>query len=1501
MKWTEIHTFLHEDGAIFHLGIDIGSTTVKAVAIEPRTGHIVYSRYLRHNARQIESVVELLCEISAQFLDARFRLVFCGSGGSAVAECIGAQFVQEVIANSIIVRKEHPRARTAIELGGQDAKVIFFDAGNENEEPSVSDMRMNGSCAGGTGAFIDEIATLLQVSVEEFENLAQRGSKVYDISGRCGVYAKTDIQPLLNQGARREDIALSTFHAIAKQTIGGLAQGLDMEAPLVFVGGPLAFNPTLVKVFQERLELTSDEVIVPHNSELFVALGAALSIEELPAREEEPRSLASAIETLCDVPRLRSSSEEEVQVPFFATPEEKKAFEERYPASSAITMPYKAGETARVYLGIDSGSTTTKLVLLNEQEEVVDQFYAANEGKPLDVLQTALVELHEKYEQRGIALEVIAVGTTGYGELLFHKALNADYHVVETVAHAQAAKKYIPNVSFILDIGGQDMKAMFLDEGVITNIIVNEACSSGCGSFLESFARTLGMKVDDIAEAAFNSKNPAVLGSRCTVFMNSRIVTEQKNGKRPEDIVAGLSRSIIENVFTKFIRTSRFETLGPCVVVQGGTFKNDAVLRAFEQYIGSDVTRAPYPGIMGAIGVALLTKKHIESQPGTAQESSFIGLEALKDFSYVQEANVTCPFCLNQCSRSLVTFSNGQTWVTGNRCERGEVVGDPKDAAVKESVRAVLQRTKDTPNLFEEREELLFCEHDYTVIDDLKNVTIGLPRVLEFWNSMPFWRTFFQALGFEVKMSQPTTREMYEKGLSSVTSDTVCFPAKLAHGHIRDLVEAGVDRIFMPSITTMESENTAKTSESVCAVVKGYPMVIEGSDNPQQRWGVSFDCPLFHWYTMRDRNRQLCAYMKKTFGIAPAVVLRAIEQGDASQMHVKNTLQKRGKEVIEQAEAAGNFAVVLASRPYQNDTLVNHDLPTFFTRLGIPVLTVDSVPGTYETDLGKCRLDIVNNFHTRMLSSAIITAKNSALEYVQIVSFGCGHDALLSDEIIRLMKETSGKVPLVLKLDESDIHGPLHIRVESFVETVRARRALDQNPEVRELQDPYPIKYEKPYRKEKIILVPNVSRAFCRVMTAAIANQGVRAEPLPFGGENAILLGKKYVHNDICFPAQVTIGEALNVLESGLYDPNNVAVGTGKLIGDCRLTHYAALLRKALDDAGYEQVPIITNDAVDQYDIHPGYRMSIRAQACVAFALPMIDVLEQLLRKIRPYERAKGEANRIFNKAIECLSAGIEKSGVRGGIRAFKQAIKMMRTIEYDRTTLRPSVFIIGEYLLNFHPDANNNIEAYLEANGLEVIEPQMTNVYHKWYFYQYSQIREYKVKKPLPEKTWLTVAHRLFETAHSVVDRIARSHPLYEVPQRLAKVTKASDSILHHTYDSGEGFLVPAEIIHHAEAGVRSFVVLQPFGCIPNHICGRGVIKPLKERYPDVQILPLDFDPDTSFANVENRLQMLIMNAHAASQNKKDVLLEKEVVSRTPLTENIKKDFDYALVHETR
>lgn len=1487
------------------LGIDVGSTTVKTAAVDLDQKKLLFSRYERHYARQEETVEKLLHEVKEEFSDETLLAAVCGSGGKPIAQALSIPYVQEVVANAAAVRILYPGVHTAIELGGQDAKVVFFYEDKETHKTQVSDMRMNGSCAGGTGAFIDEMAALLCVSAEEFEELASQGKQVFDISGRCGVFAKTDIQPLLIQGAKKEDIALSVYHAIAKQTIGGLSQGLELKPPVIFEGGPLTFHPTLVRVFRERLHLKDGEWIVPDHPETIVAFGTALAADQMREKnkEEQKSNHSSLTKTatadeligrLHSAPRSHHTSKGK---PFFSSKKEQEEFtlrhdkELRFPA---LATPQKDG-TLPVFMGIDSGSTTSKIVLINEKEELIDRFYANNKGNSLQVIQEGILDLQKKYEKQGITLRILGVGTTGYGEQMIAKALHADYHIVETVAHAQACLSYYPDATFVLDIGGQDMKAIWLRDGIITNIMLNEACSSGCGSFLENFAETLSIPVDKIADVAFRSKDPAVLGSRCTVFMNSTIIHEQREGKSPDDIMAGLCRSIIENVFTKVVRISNTESLGNHIVVQGGTFRNRAVLRALEEYLNINVSLAPYPGEMGALGAAILTRRQAEEKKekealSTYPATSFIGFSSLSQFKSVTKTGVSCPYCANHCSRTIVSFSTGGTWVTGNRCERGEQT----DASPASSPKDTVQQGED---LFDLRGKLLFQSYPCEMVSSPKDQVIGLPRVLEFWDSMPFWSTFFRALGFKIKFSHESNQKLYEKGLPYVASDTICFPAKLVHGHIQDLAEQKVDRIFMPFVMHMPPEGVDKKSPYVCSVVMGYPLVVQSSQKPKERYGIPFDTPVFHWFQEKDRRRQISDYAVKSLNVTKEEANQAFDQGEKAILSFRGTLKDKAQAIIDKARKEGKFVVVLAGRPYQTDPAVSHRISHLFTKQGISVVTADSLPGLEQVDLKNTRIEITNNFHTRMLASAVLAAKDDTLEYVQLVSFGCGHDAILSDEIVRIMTETSEKSPLILKVDESEASGSLRIRVQSFLETVRIRRkklkkndtgqektsndntslatdntglsitiqpSLNTFYKGKDLPSPSPVKFYKSDKKKRTVLLPNISHEVAVLLKALFTEQGFKVKTIPIGSIEQIHLGKRYVHNDICFPCQMVIGELIGELKTGKYQQDEVAVGMVKFQCDCRMSHYAGLLRKALDSAGFQNVPIVTSDFGDSKDMHPGiYVLGVKTAVEAVWAFMMLDDLTSLCRKMRPYELHPGETNKVYKDCVNRIAQAIPE-GVSGMKKAFSSCIDAMCAVPYDRSHRKPRVLVTGELLVTYHPGSNFHVEEYLEKNGMETIFPRVTDQLRKDFDATKCEIHDYHANIfPYPY-----IVTALFDTVQNSLAKISSRHPLYEKSISPVEMYQGVKDLIPETLSCGEGWLMAAEIDHYAREGVRSFVILQPFGCLPNHVCGRGVIRKLKDRYPGIQILPLDLDPDTSFANVENRLQMLIMNEEEPKQH---------------------------------
>lgn len=1423
-----------------NLGIDIGSTTVKVV-VTAQDGKILFREYRRHGAAQTKTLLDILSGLPSELAEDEMYAAVCGSGAKPIARALEIPYIQEVIANATAVSRLYPQVRTAIELGGQDAKVVFFSWNPDKDACEAGDMRMNGSCAGGTGAFIDEIATLLKVSPDKFDSLASAGTRVYSISGRCGVFAKTDIQPLVLQGAAKEDIALSTFHAIAKQTIGGLSQGLELTAPIIFEGGPLTFNPTLIKVFAERLRLGKDDIVVPQHPETIVALGAAIAASRM--KGNVPVRLRELIDSLSCLSGKRLEEEVDTAAPFFKDEDEKNAFMQRHRDElGEIAAIQENGMTSLpVWLGIDSGSTTSKFVLIDENERLIDRFYANNYGEPLDVLRDGLLQISDKYRSRGITLDIKGLCTTGYGEQMTAEAFGADIHVVETMAHTTGALKTTPDVSFILDIGGQDMKAIWVKDGIITRMMLNEACSSGCGSFLENFAATLDIPVTEIAEAAFSSRTPANLGSRCTVFMNSTIIHEQRSGKKPQDLMAGLCRSIIENVFTKVIRVSSPRELGDKIVVQGGTFRNMAVLKAMEEYVGKEVVLAPYPGEMGALGAALLARRQVK------EKSNFIGIDALEHFSYERRSGLRCGRCQNNCALSVMKFPNGARFVSGNRCEKGTGASGSKG-------------DNSGDNLFLWRTEHIFQDIPVKSISAIKGISIGIPRVLEFWDSYPFWSVFLRSLGYTVIISDESSRPAYEAGLQYVSSDTICFPAKLVHGHIMNLAGKAVDRIFFPYVMHMPPEGIDKQSPYVCTIVQGYPMVIRNNQNPESIYGIPLESPVFHFFTPKDRRVQICNWAVQRLNVSEKEAGQAFLEAEKAQLNFRAALRTEGARLLERCRETGRFAAVVAGRPYQCDPLVNHDIPAMLVRQGIPVLPVDALPDLSKQNLCNTRVEITNNFHTRLLEAAMLAAATPELEFVQLVSFGCGHDAILTDEITRILNETGNKQPLVLKIDESDASGSIGIRIRSFIESVRVRRRnKDLQYSYRPLESAFKTRYYKSDKHRRTILIPNINRQVSQILSAVFEKEGFRCRTIPVGGIQQIRLGKRYSHNDICFPCQMVIGELLSALEQEGWKArqDEVAVGMVKFQCDCRMSHYSALLRKALDDAGYNDVPIVSTDPTDSKHSQPGvHLLGISSVIAAANGAMMMDILLELSRKIRPYEKVPGITDKTLDICINGISAGLSHS-IRAAEKAFELGIDAFIRIPYDRSHLRPRVFVTGELLVTYHPGSNFNIEQYLERNGMETIFPKVSDQLRKDFLASMEEISRFKANIPKYPfaVTWL------FDRIQKKLEKTASRHPLYESGITPDKVYQGVKDIIPKTLSCGEGWLMAADIAHYARSGVRSHIILQPFGCIPNHVCGRGTIKRLKEEFPHIQILPLDFDPDTSFANIENRLQMLIMN----------------------------------------
>ena len=969
------------------MGIDVGSTTVK-VCVLSETYEILYTSYERHFARVKECVLNQLSVVEEKFGGGDFRICITGSAGLGLAERSGVGFVQEVQAAFTAIRRYYPDADAAVELGGEDAKIIFVTGGTEQ--------RMNGSCAGGTGAFIDQMATLLNISVTEMDELSLKAEKVYPIASRCGVFAKSDIQPLLNQGARKEDISASIFQAVVDQTVAGLAQGRRIKGKVLFLGGPLYFLKGLRRAFRETLKLDDEHAVFPDNAPCFMSVGAALYAENVDAMP-----LSEAVER---IKNAKNSDDIVTGEPLFKDRAEYDAFVARHKASDLAFEDIRtyAGDA---YLGIDSGSTTTKLVLITPDCKLLYEHYQSNNGQPLDIVLERLREIYSLSEGR---IRIAGAATTGYGEDLIKAAIKADFGIVETVAHFKAALYFDPKVDFIIDIGGQDIKCFKIKNGAIDNIMLNEACSSGCGSFIQTFAKAMGMEIDEFSRLGLFAKHPVELGSRCTVFMNSSVKQAQKEGASVEDISAGLSSSIVKNAIYKVIRAKTPDELGSNILVQGGTFLNDAVLRSFEIETGKQVVRPGIAGLMGAFGAALYAKENVQGA------STVITEDELKYFTYSSRSHI-CKGCTSHCNVNVIGFSDGRKFISGNKCEKG----------------AGLKPHSDELDIYAYKyDRIRQCRSGAA---GKKRGRVGLPLVLGFYEQLPLWSGFFEACGFEVVFSEKSSRQLYFRGQHTVASDTVCYPAKLAHGHIESLLDADVDFIFYPCESYNLDEHDSANHYN-CPVVAYYPELLKA--NNERLTDENFVMPYIDLNDKKTTVRALHRALKR-YKLSRRLIKKGLKEGFARLEKFHQDVHEKGNEISAGAEKLGIPVIILAGRPYHVDPEINHGIGKLLTSLNIAVLSEDSV-------FFKGREVLVNvlnqwTYHARLYRAAEYATEHDNVNLVQLVSFGCGIDAITTDEV-RSILESRGKLYTQIKIDEINNLGVVKIRLRSMLAAIEEQK-----------------------------------------------------------------------------------------------------------------------------------------------------------------------------------------------------------------------------------------------------------------------------------------------------------------------------------------------------------------------------------------------------------------------------------------------------------------------------
>ena len=1673
------------------VGLDIGSTTVKAVVLDQSDslGDTLFSDYRRHHANVRATVAGLLVDIHKKLVDLGrgdepIRLSITGSGGLALADNLHVPFIQEVIAETEAIDKEYPQADVIIELGGEDAKITYLKP--------TPEQRMNGSCAGGTGAFIDQMSTLLDTDAAGLNEMAKSYENLYPIASRCGVFAKTDLQPLINDGAAKPDLAASIFTAVATQTIAGLASGRPIHGTVIFLGGPLFFMSELRAAFQRALEGKVDEFIVPTDAHLYVAYGSALQADtdsDDQGHHFEAYTCDEILKRLDELKNLPSNTP--TMPPLFPTEADREDFNKRH-HKEHIHIGTLEGAHGPHFLGIDAGSTTIKATLVNDDREIVWSSYANNEGSPL----TAAINIVKKIQSELPEGAWIARScATGYGEGLITTGLHLDEGVVETMAHYRGAEMVSPGVTAVIDIGGQDMKYLAITDGVIDSIAVNEACSSGCGSFLQTFAMSMGLTIQEFTQKALASTHPVDLGSRCTVFMNSSVKQAQKEGASIEDIAAGLCYSVVRNALYKVIKLRDSGELGDTVVVQGGTFLNDAVLRAFELLTEREVTRPNIAGLMGAFGAALTARMHYEDiadddnahvgadgrsvdaaaaeesaagdEPNAAAHageivvdgvrhtvSSILTGEALNEMSMTTERDV-CKLCQNHCKLTITTFSDGSRFVTGNRCERG---GDAK------------KKRSDRPNLYDYKYKRCFA---YRRLTD-KNATrgeIGIPRALNMYENYPFWFTLLTSLGFKVMISGRSSHELFETGIESIASENICYPAKLVHGHIKWLLNKGMKTIFYPCVSYEDNLVPNTDNHYNCPVVANYPLVV-GANMPELR---DPDVRYMHPYFNLANHELMVDRIVEEFAwasVSREEAETAVKAAYAEDKVFKHDVQQEGLKALAYMKEHDCRGIVLAGRPYHIDPEINHGIPETICALGMVVLSEDSIcelqPGEKldltdflsegeedprkknangfrhvddrKVTVNRMPLRVTNQwaYHSRLYAAAHFVASYPGLELVQLNSFGCGLDAITTDQVAEILADKAD-VYTLLKIDEVSNLGAAKIRLRSLKAAVEereankarmakaalatsdesgsaesdaprnaahaaaqaaARKAQEQaesdlataqaalaeaqaavaaaeakvkaadrpvdaadagsdaaapanapkstgfrktgskaptpgrqvlldatmaaNPKLtkamrdaskraakRDIADvrlaalgdgttndaanaksksaksksghnnatmsryAHREKFVKDMKKDYTIVAPQMSPIHFSLVESVIRSGGYKFDILKHASREDVETGLKYVNNDACYPAIMVIGQLIDAILEGKYDPDKVCLAITQTGGMCRATNYFGLIRKALIDAGYPQIPVIAISTQGLED-NPGFKVTPALLHRTVKALILGDLLMKCLYRVRPYEVEKGAANRLYEQWDVIVREALEHHGFSKTAaktpwlkRRYlpypvlaREIVKSFDALPLKDVPRKVRVGVVGEILVKYQPDANNHVVDVIESQDCEAVVPG---------------IMEFMTTRPYitdwNEKYLGTGGNKtLYALMRWSLDRynapikaaIATSHGKFKQDDPMPELVEKAAEVTSIGVQAGEGWLLTAEILELIEQGCPNVICAQPFACLPNHVTGRGMFGKIRRLHPEANIVSIDYDPGASEANQLNRIKLFMTVAHS-------------------------------------
>ena len=1447
---------------MINIGLDAGSTTVKIVATDEK-GNIVFKKYQRHFADIKGTVVSLFEQLNEKLGDTTARLSITGSAGMGIAERAKIPFVQEVVASCELILNKFPEIKTLVDIGGEDAKMIFF---REGKSP---DIRMNGNCAGGTGSFIDQMATILNVEVGELNDLAVCAKTIYPIASRCGVFSKTDVQNLLARNVSKEDIAASIFHAVSMQVTTSLARGYNIEPQVFLCGGPFAFIPALREAFTKQSNLSENEVVVSDFSEVVPAWGAAINASE----QIETKTISEYISLIKEADKKKFVYVKNDRLkPLFKNEEERNAWNDEKKKYQIPSIDINDLEDNYCYIGIDSGSTTTKIIATDKQGRVFFRFYDKNKGNSLDTAAYGLNQLYQKAQEAGKELVILGSCVTGYGEDLLKKAFSLDYGMVETIAHYTAAYHFNPQVSFILDIGGQDMKATFIENGTIRRLEINEACSSGCGSFIETFAHSLNHTPQQFSEIAFNSQNPCDLGTRCTVFMNSKVKQSLREGASIADISAGLGYSVIKNCLNKVLKLKDTTELGAHIMVQGGTFRNLAVIRSLENELGKNVMITDYPELMGAYGSALYSAVQASSNSIAGEESSVsdtpnVKGRALHDMVKPQEYTSkisVCKACENQCTVTRFLFENGNQYFSGNKCEKVfSNIGEKASKGI---------------NIYEEKYNLLFNRPSLTKnLGDETNLnssplgrlgeaelgraalSLGIPRALGIYENYPFWHALFTSCDIEPVLSDPSTMKLYEKGIATIMADNICFPAKLANGHIFNLIDKKVDRIFLPFVVHESKEDERTTNSYNCPIVTGYSEVIRSAIDPEKNYGIPFDAPTF---TFKDKKLMKKACAKYLKSILPDMhqkeIDAAFENGLQAQQKYEQTLSEHCKSILAKAEKENRLVVLLAGRPYHSDPLIQHKIADIVADFGVDVITEDIVRDV-EHWPEKVQSIMQWAYTNRILKAALWAAKAPEnVHYIELTSFGCGPDAFIIDEVSDILKR-KGKNATFLKIDDINNVGSTRLRIRSLIESLKFKheKAL--------VKDTKPV-HTKPFlaedRKRKI-LMPWFADFYSPFLPAAFGLLGYEAENLPPSTMESTEYGLKYSNNEICYPATLVVGDFMKALDSGKYKRDEIALGITQTGGQCRATNYVTLLKKAMIAAGFEDIPVITiSTASGTINEQPGFKVKwtkvIRPLlACVTFA----DCLSQMYYATAPREIKPGIAQKLKEKYIQAGVVALEKANSKAFLRLAEQAAEEFKLANDGRVI--PRIGIVGEIYVKYNNFGHGNIVNWLVEQGVEPIVPPLIDFFTS--FFASSKAREQgniAKKTGFIPQTLINFAEKQVSDAIHKMENHASAFPyLHKQSSPHERAQKAS-RIINTNAQFGEGWGISAEFAQFAEHGVNNVVSLQPFGCIANQVISKGIEKRAKELYPSLNLLFLDFDSNMAEANVFNRLHFMIRNA---------------------------------------